>query len=333
MGSPECFWVVEPGSGTGVLAHDILESLEKTYPKFRESIRYTTVDLGTDADQLSTNADHIESNTLPFANIQGCVIANELLDALPFHRVTQKDGQLREIMVTVDRQGKFVETIESLSTPALQDRLTELNINLPNGYRTEINLLLQPWLEKISTILTRGYLLLIDYGHEASTLYSDSRSRGTLRCYFRHTLNANPYQNVSKQDISCHVDFTSVKNIARSEGLIPIGYSTQKSFLKNLGWGAFRDALINETTLSIAQQRSNAIAMERLISPDGMGEFKVLALSKGMEETVPSGFADAALSENRHPIDPLPLLSQRHIPPIPWATDEVNLPSWEDLLA
>lgn len=332
MGSPKCFWVLEPGSGTGVLAHDILDSLEEVYPTFSEAVRYATIDLGDNADHPPTQADHIKSDTLPFANVEGCIIVNELLDALPFHRVIQKDGQLKELMVTIDQQGQFIETIENLSTPALQDRLTDLKIKLPDGYRTEINLLLQPWLENIATTLTKGYILLIDYGHEASTLYSESRSRGTLRCYFRHTLNANPYQNVSQQDISCHVDFTSVMNIAKSTGLFSLGYETQKSFLTNLGWEDFYAAIINNTTLGTLQRRANAIAMERLVSPDGMGEFKVLLLGKGMQELVPSGFSNGLAREHRRPPNPLPLLNQRHISPIPQATDQANLPSWKDLL-
>ena len=332
MGSPKYFWVIEPGSGTGVLAHDILDSLESSDPAFLSAVRYTTIDLRNTANHLPRQTDHIQSSKMPFKNVEGCIIANELLDALPFHRVAQINGRLKEIMVGIDQQGQFVETIEELSTPLLQERLRDLNINLPDGYRTEINLLLKPWLENIANILTRGYALLIDYGHEASTLYDESRSTGTLRCYFRHTLNANPYQRVSQQDISCHVDFTSVMNISRSVGLVALGYKSQQCFLRNLGWGDYHDAIINNRTLSIAQRRANTIAMQTLVSLDGMGKFKVLLLGKGIKETVFSGFSNDASGDHQHNINPVPLLKRRHISPIPLSSESVDLPSWKDLL-
>ena len=83
-------------------------------------------------------------------------------------------------------------------------------MDLPEGFRGEVNLAMDDWVEELSHTLSLGLALTIDYGHEARDLYSPARSGGTLRCYYDHVLEGNPYRRIGSQDITAHVDFTSL---------------------------------------------------------------------------------------------------------------------------
>ena len=130
----------------------------------------------------------------------------------------------------------------------------------------------------------------MDYGRKASELYSNQdRARGTLTTYHQHTQTDTPLQRIGAQDITAQVDFTSVINEGRKYELEPVGYSSQSEFLVNLGIWRWQKGL---TKLKISQAEANAnrAGMADLIRHGGLGDFKVLAQSKGMENLPLWGF-------------------------------------------
>ena len=157
--------------------------------------------------------------------IEGCILSNELLDAFPVHLV-EMDEELKEIYVAV-ADGHFTEIKGALSTDSLASYLKEFSIELPAGYRTEINLRIRDWLASSSEILSKGFILTIDYGYPAREYYSEERNRGTLLCYYHHQVNENPYQNIGVQDITAHVNFSSVKKWGEEFGLKTLGFCNQ----------------------------------------------------------------------------------------------------------
>ncbi len=98
--------------------------------------------------------------------VTGCVLSNELLDAMPVHRVTVRGGKLLELFVTV-RDGEFVEVAGELSTPDLEECLGREGISLPEGYVSEVNLGIDPFFDQVERMLARGFVLSIDYGYPA----------------------------------------------------------------------------------------------------------------------------------------------------------------------
>ena len=330
MGSPTPFWVVEPGAGSGRLATDVASHLTVLEPGCSGALRYVAVDLRPPHQPPGGAVAWLRSVALPLQGFTGCLVANELLDAMPVHRVVMRGGHLRELLVTVDERGAFAEVEAEPSTPDLARRFRDLGVELPEGYRTEVNLGLEPWLRDVYQAMERGYLLLIDYGHEATVLYDASRSRGTLRCYHRHTLNANPYQHVGGQDISVHVDFTSVRRSAEEMGFSVLGFTTQARFLTNLGLDVYREKIAQRKELALVERRANLEALTMLADPEGMGGFKVLALGKGIPEAGLEGFTPSAAG-----LGPalVPLATAAHMP---WVRDQTEggetLPSWEELL-
>ena len=130
---------------------------------------------------------------MPLRGVTGCFIANELVDALPVHRLRMSGGVLQEVYVSLDANGRLVDAPGEPSTPKLAERLAERGLELPDGYRGEICLELRPWLEGVASALDAGYLLTIDYGYTVEELYSPQRAGGTLQTYYRHTDGGSPY--------------------------------------------------------------------------------------------------------------------------------------------
>jgi SAM-dependent MidA family methyltransferase len=114
----------------------------------------------------------------------------------------------------------------------------------------------------------------------AGDLYASENSEGTLVCYQRHVLKQDPYQGVGLQDITCHVDFTSLMRSGEQQGLATVGYATQRQFLTNLGFASFLDALPTQG-LSAARAALDRMAMMALVDPEQYGDLKVLAQAKG----------------------------------------------------
>ena len=125
--------------------------------------------------------------------------------------------------------------MESPAAPGLRDRveriLTEAGAHWPDGYCSELNAGLEPWLASVADSLERGVMLFVDYGLPRRELYAAERSSGTLLCHFRHRFHDDPLVNVGLQDITAWVDFTAVAEAGERAGLQVAGYTTQAHFL------------------------------------------------------------------------------------------------------
>jgi SAM-dependent MidA family methyltransferase len=182
--------------------------------------------------------------------------------------------------VTLD-DGKLTEVLDEPSSARIEERLASLNLSLPEGYRGEVNLALEDWTREVSAALERGFVLTIDYGELAADLYAPANNRGTMVCYNRHAVREDPYQDIGQQDITCHVDFTTLMGLGDRNGLRTVGYITQRQFLENLGFSSLLDALDTQG-LSSARTTLSRIAMTALVDPEDYGDLKVLAQAKGI---------------------------------------------------
>ena len=339
LGRPSPFWVAEAAAGTGRLAADVVAHAPLVDQRFAESLRYVAIDVSAPVSAHGRAGAWLRAGGLPLRSLRGCIIANELLDALPVHRVTVRGGRLLELFVTLDERGAFAEVEGEPSTPALAERLAGLGIELPEGYRTEINLAMEEWLREASAALDEGLVLLFDYGHEADAYYDASRDRGTLRCYHRHTLNANPYVMVGRQDISVHVELTTLRRAAEAAGFRPVGQTSQAAFLRGLGLAGYRDDIAQRRDLTPFTRRANLRALDDLVDPEGMGDFKAVAFGKGAWEPDLDGFKpDPAGSQKKNGSGARALLAQGLAPlatpghMVPEGVEEpAALPTWDEL--
>ena len=295
LNRPNPFHVVEMGAGRGLMARDISEYARQHLVGFANAMRYIAVDKASEE---------------PPRGIVGCVISNEVVDAFPVHRFEVEDGALVELFVDVDADGRLRSVPGEPSTPLLAARLDKLGVELPEGTRGEINLRIGPWARQVSEIIEGGFVLTIDYGREAKELYSPKRSRGTLQTYYKHTSGSSPYQWIGRQDITAHVDFTTVIEEGRAVGLRPLCLMTQAEYLDRLGLKKWAAKLRNRD-MATRDIRANAMAMRDLADPDGLGGFKVLIQERATcLRDVDGVFPSTEYVEQL----PMPLLRTDHVP-------------------
>ncbi|MCI0344628.1 MAG: SAM-dependent methyltransferase [Chloroflexi bacterium] len=302
LGRPERFVLREHGAGSGALGVAILEGLRREAPEIATAVRYQPVEsaavrLAAIEELLAGRglAEHLEAAT---GDVSGVILANELLDALPAHRV-QRDmaGRLREVFVGLDSAGALVDVIGAPSTPQLEERLTAEGVVLQRGQRAEICLATEPWVAEVAASLERGVLLLIDYGYPAEALY-DPRERpaGTLRAYVRHRVHADPYRHLGRQDLTTHVDLTAVERAAAAARLTPLGSTTQARFLLALGVGELLAALEADAGTDLQAALEARAALRRMLDPRVTGRFAVLGHGRGLAPEPPlRGFSRAAM--------------------------------------
>ena len=154
----------------------------------------------------------------PRAISAGCIFSNELLDALPVHRVVVESGALREIYVGFEG-GQFIEVLSEPSMPALERYFQEQGITLEEGQQAEVCFEACDWIESAGRALERGFVLTIDYGHEARALYDEHHNRGTLLAYRDHAVTENLLDAPGEQDLTAHVNFTALDLCGRRAGL------------------------------------------------------------------------------------------------------------------
>lgn len=275
----------EFGAGTGRLCVDILKRLAEL-----DSLPAAYWILEVSANLRHRQQEFIQQHIPALAHLvkwldrwpehpfNGVVLANEVLDAMPIHRFMLNDGDLLESYVGLDEQG----TLKEIFKPSVDSRLIsyiQTNLNpASTPYLSEVNLFIDDWLKNIYTMLTRGAVLLIDYGFPRHEYYHDDRNQGTLMCHYRHHSHPNALLHPGEQDITAHVDFTHVAEAGYAAGFHVAGYTNQASFLLANGLLSLLHHL-NEK-----EQFKAKHAIKQLTQPSEMGElFKVIALTKNLE--------------------------------------------------
>lgn len=221
--------VVEFGAGDGRIAYEVARRLDVHYiavdrsEKMRKRAEERLRKLG--------NAEVVEAFDDKTGKVRGVIFSNEFFDALPFHVIVRTESGLREVYVDYRENEGFVEVLDEISTPELENYFRRLGIELDDSFRAEVCLDAVRYLRKFSEILDRGYVLTIDYGFPSEMLYVDERRDGTLVCYSKNTVSYNPYEDVGKKDITHHVNFSALMEFGRNFGLDTIGFTNQLYFL------------------------------------------------------------------------------------------------------
>ncbi|MGH8207932.1 MAG: class I SAM-dependent methyltransferase, partial [Steroidobacteraceae bacterium] len=279
--------VLELGAGTGALAATLLPALAElgALPDHYDILEISA-DLAERArTRLATLPEALRArvrwlNALPATPIHGVLLANEVADALPFRLFGVMAGRFVEWGVAL-WSGAALTLAGRPADAALTDELRRLGLGtqpgaapgaeglaaLPDGYRSELCALLGPWVASLGAALARGAAFIIDYGLARREYYHEQRTRGTLRCHFRHRAHDDPLLYPGMQDITAWVDFTRVAEAAVDAGMAVAGYCTQAGFL--LANGIEADVAAAATTLERARLAAQA---RQLLMPDEMGE-------------------------------------------------------------
>lgn len=321
---PARFVVLEQGAGRGKLAESVRAWARQEVPDFSTALDYRVADIRTGQDarvfEVSEGDPRVPAPrlfegsegdprvpALPFSTPAPTVLSpagpsvifsNELVDAFPVHIVELYQGQLYEVYVG-EAEGQPGQLCELLGEPSSAEVASYLDrFHIPwrgyaEGWRAEINLDAQRWMERCAQVLRRGYLLTIDYGEKARALYTPDRRRGTLLCYYRHQVNERPLARPGEQDITAHVNFSALIDEGRRHGLRLNTYTTQREWLERMGLQSeleqrytreFAPALANRASdrgqVALLQWYSLRQGAAVLTNPAGMGNFKVLVMRR-----------------------------------------------------
>jgi SAM-dependent MidA family methyltransferase len=286
--------VIEFGAGTGALAVALLNSLGQLEALPR---RYLILEPG--ASLRTRQQDAIDR--LPEAlrrrvhwidrlpeNLEGVVLANEVLDAMPVNRFRINGaGDAKRLGVTVE-EGAFAWQTEpaggegSSTADGILKAVTAAQ-DLAPGYESEFSRMIPAWITSVAESLSRGLLLLADYGYDRRTYYHPDRSMGTLMCHYRHHAHGDPFILPGLQDITAHVDFTAVAEAACGAGLDLLGYSDQAGFLLEAGLAEIYTRQLDAAGIGSPGAMALAAEARRLTMPHEMGDqFKLIALGRGV---------------------------------------------------
>jgi SAM-dependent MidA family methyltransferase len=333
LGRPSRFEIVEYGPGTGALCRDLLTWADHDAASFGRAIQYRLVEASdalravqratlSSAGLLSgrvswaeaPSSNHAKSAPKGFLEARlrpprppppfegegesggavGLILANELVDALPVHVVALRDGRLVERYVVLDGDSLGWQE-DTPSTPALPAYFDRLGLWPGEGCQAEVNLAGVAWTERAASGLDRGALLVLDYGYPAADLYGPDRRHGTLLTYRGHTLGSDPLRHVGAQDITAHVDFTSLARAGERGGLDTVGLISQAALLRRLGIEAYLQRL-DRSSVRATEHDANRRALLALVEPTGLGRIQALLQTRGLPSFDPFAFTDDARS-------------------------------------
>jgi SAM-dependent MidA family methyltransferase len=303
MGRPSPFTISESGAGTGALAAGLLGGLRDIGSPLLDAVRYRPVEVEParlDALRARLVADGLDGSLASDGPGDGrapadpgAVVANEVIDALPVHRVIGRRGGVRELLVDVAPGGVFVAVEAEPTTPDLALRLAAEGVALADGQITEVCLGIEPWLRAATAPLASGIVVLIDYADEPAALHSPTRPTGTLRAFARHAVSGDPFRHVGRQDLTATVDLGAVRSAADAVGLDPVGETTGAELLAMAG-DDLAGRWLHRPGATLADALLLRSALARLMDPSGLGGFRVLVFGRGLPSpTILSALARA----------------------------------------
>jgi SAM-dependent MidA family methyltransferase len=333
LGRPDPFVVVEPGAGRGLLARDVWRYALGEDSAWAGALRYVLLDRTPQTSPLRASRQARLANELarldaPAEGVRwasswaeatpepvcGCIVSNELFDALPAHQVETRDGKLLEIYVAEDPQtGALIERPGEPSSGAVAGYLEEYRVpwrSYGDGWRAEVCLEAAREMRAMARRLRRGFLLTIDYGETARRLYTRDRRHGTLAVYARRRFLDRPLEEPGERDLTAHVNFSALARAGRAVGLRVAGYTTQAAFLEGLGAREEVEALgarrypaaeserhTDRGQADLLRRKMFQSAASLLFDPRGLGGFKILAQQRGAPA---AGQALLGFGDNRH---------------------------------
>jgi SAM-dependent MidA family methyltransferase len=259
----------EAGYGTGVHLENVVATLlEKTMGRRIRAWDRVTRPVPVGVERVPT------LETIGEGEIEGLIFSYELFDALPVHRlVGREDGTVGELWVDLDQEDAFVWREGDVSDPKLTGLLS--GVALQPGQVADLSPGWEPLYRSLARRLGRGLLVTCDYGFEREKLLDPRiRANGTLACYTRQRVHRNPFVKVGEQDLTAHIDFTTLLQAGEAEGLRTVVLTRQALWLTACG-------LFEELQGADAATRQGAMA---LLDGEGMGEeIRVLVQAKGIE--------------------------------------------------
>jgi SAM-dependent MidA family methyltransferase len=287
LGKPSELTVVECGAGTGHAADDLLAELETRFPQTFAATRYVISEISPALQKVQKNrlarfgdrVTWIQPEELAEKPVEGLVFSNELIDALPVHRVRVNGGRLQEWFVALSDTGQPVETWRETENAEFLTYMQKGELRLREGHEYEIGLDAVNWLETAARGLARGHLLTIDYGDQGDHL--SEKPAGTVRGFLDHQVTTDFLANIGAQDLTADANFSALMNYGADFGLKTVRFQRQGDFLIGLGLLDRLQAMTSFENDS-PQALKERLALKHFLVPGGFGDrFKALLQEKG----------------------------------------------------
>ncbi|MCZ8511209.1 SAM-dependent methyltransferase [Paenibacillus filicis] len=291
-GMKEPLTLIEWGGGSGKLAKDVLDAIRSGSPECYERVRYIGVETSEyhrrlQRETLAEHAGRVRLLSVEEWRREGpwshaVLWSNELLDAMPVHRLRYREGLgWEEIAVGWDEESHwFRERLRPLKDPEVLGYVAREAVPERDGQTIEVNTDAVSWLAGVAERMESGWVLTVDYGDVSREIYGPHRIAGTLMCYRKHLASAAPYEFPGEQDMTAHVNFSALLHAGEAAGVTESRLLTQKQFLVEQGLLSKLQDHDAADPFSPAARRNRAI--RQLLLSDQMSElFKVLIQKKG----------------------------------------------------
>jgi SAM-dependent MidA family methyltransferase len=290
LGSPARWTIYEAGAGSGDFACVALRTLARDHAEVFRATRYVIDEIGEDARRVAASklapfAEQVEfrrfAESIGDVAHDGIVFSNELFDALPLHCVRMSGGRLRELCVGLDADGNFEWIEREPSTPRLVEHFARFGVELSEGQCAEVNLAAEDFVRRFASLITRGFVVTVDYGATAEELYDVRlRPRGSLRAFRAHRLSDDLLASPGEQDITATVNWSQLIRAGTEAGLETVLLERQDKFLLNAGFVEQLEAM-SARAAGEGERASLRVAAREMILPGGMSEsFQVLVQKK-----------------------------------------------------
>jgi SAM-dependent MidA family methyltransferase len=303
LGSPNRLTLIEAGGGAGRFARVVLDTLQRDAPRVFDSLRYVFNEPGADSRARASALLAPHSERVEFRSIRDLtgdarrttadtknstpthgaftVFSNELLDALPVHRVSMRGGRLRELYVVEGEGGGFEFDEGEPSTPRLAEHFARFGMTLDEGQLAEVNLEAEEWVARVASLEGSGFVVTVDYGDDALALVNaPHRREGTLRAFSGHRIVDDLLASPGARDLTTTINWTQVVAAGEAAGLETIALERLDAFLLKAG---LIEQLERESALARdeAERAALRLGAREMILPGGMAaSFQVLVQKK-----------------------------------------------------
>lgn len=293
----QCRSIIEIGAGTGKLAFDIISQLNEYQVNFDH---YYILELSADLKQRQQSMlSHLPKkvfnkivwlDSATMDPINGVIIANEVIDALPFTRFKVHNGQIYELGICY-KDNELIEQsrlADELLTDLVLKISKEIGITFDDGYTSEIRINFKRWFRAIESMLSSGAMFFVDYGYSRQEYYDPTRTNGSMICHYRNVAHEDPLSHLGIQDISASVDFSLLADVALQRNIEVGFFTSQSEFLINSEILEVIDSVIDEgLKMKLTQE------VKQLLLPNQMGEiFKCMLLNKNINPDNFDGIRD-----------------------------------------
>ncbi|GGE73962.1 class I SAM-dependent methyltransferase [Priestia taiwanensis] len=279
--------VCEIGGGTGKFAFDFVQEWKRLTDE-----RLTYIIIETSPHHRQLQRERLGEEVIQYSSleelsteIEGFVFSNELFDAFPVHVIEKRNGNLYEIMISFNEQQEFIEIPKKLEHPEISAYLHTYHIELEEGQRFEIPLLMEKYIQKLSRYISKSLVMTIDYGYTFEEWQQPYHRDGSLRGYYKHQMVTNPLLHLGEMDLTTHIHIDMLKEEGNRVGLTYIGEWNQRDFLLRIGILQYLQEHHDSNPFSEASKRNRAI--RSLVMSDGMSPyFRVMLQQKNMNVSI-----------------------------------------------